>query len=94
MRLVQEADAKREIFKLINADSEMAFQSIFRQIKSSDSPLITDEILSKIMEKKEQVTVAFAKTYIGLGISDSRNEAIHNRLKSFIPKGERYPIVI
>ena len=46
------------------------------------------------MENKEQVTVAFAKSYIGLGISDSRNEAIHNRLKSFIPKGERYPIVI
>lgn len=42
MRLVQEADAKREIFKLINADSEMAFHSVLRQIKSSDSPLITE----------------------------------------------------
>ena len=86
--------AKKELFSLINADSEMAFTSILRLLKSGTGRMITKEILEKIVEKKEKVTVAFAKSYVGLGISDSRNEAIHNRLKAYIPKSERYPVVL
>ena len=64
----------------------MAFSAILRKLKSGSDGMITKEILEKVVSKKEKVTVAFAKSYIGLGISDSRNEAIHNRLKAYIPK--------
>ena len=55
---------------------------------------IDSSVLHNLMAKKEKVTVAYCNSYFGLGISDSRNEAIHNRLKSWIPKSERYTVVI
>ena len=35
-----------------------------------------------------------AKDFVGLGISDSRNESIHNKLKSFIPKQINYTLIL
>ena len=42
----------------------------------------------------EKVCLSKVQGFIGLGISDSRNESIHNKLKSFIPKQMNYTMIL
>ena len=38
--------------------------------------------------------MAFAESFVGLSISDSKNEGMHNRLKDWIPRQEYYTTMV
>ena len=47
-----------------------------------------------IKKKKEQCCLAFIDSYIGLSMSDSKNESLHNCLKDIIQQQQHYTSVV
>jgi hypothetical protein len=43
---------------------------------------------------RDRVSLCRAQNFLGLSMSDSRNESLHNKLKAFIPKQMNYTAVL